>query len=229
LDSKITVEKLHDFLVDVPGILEDMERLLVWRLDVRGREEFKQKHCQQALTALEGLYSWRWDWEREFPNATSLIRSSDLDSEEVFLLPSSPFETVIWFSEHYRATELIVYNAIRLLLIMALKRAGIAIEAHHSLDAVNDPLLPMQGSQHEVAVEICRMSSFHLQSFHQSSGAFMLLFPLNVALLHLDGDKDGVKPWLQKVLAIIADLHGFEVGRRDFRSIILRRKQAWSK
>lgn len=206
-----------------------MERLLVWESDVPGRDEFKEQHCQQAFTTLEGLYSWRWDWEREFPNATFIIRPSEVSSKDFFLLPSSPFETIIWFSDHYRATELILYNAIRLLLTMALERAGIDIEVHLPLNGVNDPLLPMQGSRHEVSVEICRMASFHLQSFHQSSGAFMLLFPLNVAFWHLDGDKDGIKHWLQKVLAIIADNHGFEVGRRDFRSLILRRQQAWSR
>ncbi|KAJ5527800.1 hypothetical protein N7513_011959 [Penicillium frequentans] len=229
LDSKIPIERLHDCLVNVPGIVEDMERLLAWDSDRPGRAEFKEKHCQQAFATLEGLYSWRWDWQREFPNATSLVRPIDIESEGFCLLPLSPFETVIWFDEHYRATELIVYNAIRLLLTMTLEKAGIDIETHHSFDGVNDPLLPMQGSRHEVAVEICRMSSFHLQSFHQSSGAFMLLFPLNVALHHLDGDKDGVRPWLQKVLAIIADMHGFEVGRRDFKSLIMRRRQAQSK
>ncbi|KAJ5637674.1 hypothetical protein N7490_007553 [Penicillium lividum] len=228
LDSKIPVERLHDFLVDIPGILEEMERLLAWDPNLPGREEFKEKHCQRTFRTLEELYSWRWDWQREFSNSTYLIRPTDLDFEDSFLLPSSPFETVIWFSTPYRATELIMYNSIRLLLTMALETAGIDIEVPASVNGVNDPLLPMQGSRHDVAVEICRMSNFHLRSFHQSSGAFMLLFPLNVALRHLDGDKGRVKPWLQGVMAIIADLHGFEVGRRDFRSMIMEQKQVQS-
>ncbi|KAJ5946676.1 hypothetical protein N7454_003515, partial [Penicillium verhagenii] len=226
LNSKTPTEKLHDFLVDVPGILEDMEHLSSWKEGVPGREEFAHNHCQRAFMTLQGLYAWRWEWQRQFPNATYPIRPTDLHPEDFSLLPSSPFETVIWFTEPSRATELIGYNAIWLIVTMALEKAGIDIEVSQSLSEVSDPLLPMQGNRHDVAVEICRMSSFHLQSFHQSSGAITLLFPLNVALFHLDGDKGGVKPWLQNVLAIIADRHGFEVGRRDFKSMVRKRQQS---
>lgn len=135
----------------------------------------------------------------------------------VLFLPSScPFKTLIWFHEDLRATELIIYNAARLILTAALEEAKVKISIPVPPAYVSDPLLPMQGSRYDVAVEICRMATFHLQRAQQSMGAFMLLFPLNSALRHLGDDRGGVRSWLLKLLAAMADRHGFEVGTRRY-------------
>lgn len=42
----------------------------------------------------------------------------------------------------------------------------------------------------------------------------MLLFPLNVAYRNLEPDSDEAK-WMEKIMAVIADIHGFEIGRRQ--------------
>lgn len=71
----------------------------------------------------------------------------------------------------------------------------------------------MEGNRHEIATEICRMADYHLSCFRRNSGAFMLVFPLNVAYLHLDPSATEIRSWLQSVMAVIADSHGLEIGR----------------
>lgn len=178
-------------------------------------EDFKLAFCSRVFATLEALYSWRWDWEQKFPNSTSLISPANLDHETSLLLPPSPFKSIIWFTSPHRAAELMNYNAIRLIATRALEVVGVQIDMPSSNIPISDPLLPMEGTRHDVAVEICRMADYHLHSFRESSGAFMLIFPLNVAHLHLSQDGGQIKPWLEAVMSVVADLHGFELGRRE--------------
>ncbi|KAJ5281847.1 hypothetical protein N7478_007219 [Penicillium angulare] len=215
LESRMPLEKLHDYLVDCPGILEDLDRLRAWGPNVPGKAEFQANFAMRAHLLLEGLYSWRWRWQEDFPDATYLISTATLDPAVALYLPSScPFKTLIWFHDDHRATELIIYNAAQLIITAALDEAGVEIKIP-ATPYLSDPLLPMQGRRYDIAVEICRMASFHLQKARNSMGAFMILFPLNSALRHLD-DRGGVKKWLLKLLQAMADMHGFEVGTRRY-------------
>jgi hypothetical protein len=212
-------DRLQDMMCDLPGFLEDIDRYLAWPPDKPGREEFKAAYCQRVSATLEALYTRRWDWQQKFPDATTLISPNDLDPEVSMPLPPSPFQTIVWFTDPYRAAELMTYNAIRLIMTRSLEMAGIQVDTSSSSVATSDPLLPMQGSRHDVAVEICRMVDYNLHHLRRSSGAFMILFPLSVAYLNLDGDRDGAKSWLETVMSMIADSHGFEVGRRERRQL----------
>jgi hypothetical protein len=215
LNTRTPLDELHDFLCDLPGITEDVDRILTWNSNESGMEEFKAAFCSRVLATLEALYSWRWDWEQKFPNSSSLISPTDLDHETSLVLPLSPFKSIIWFTSPHRAAELMNYNAVRLIATRALEVVGVQIDKPSSNIPISDPLLPMEGNRHDVAVEICRMADYHLHSFRQSSGAFMLIFPLNVAYLHLSQDSGQIKPWLEAVMSVVADLHGFELGRRE--------------
>jgi uncharacterized cysteine cluster protein YcgN (CxxCxxCC family) len=42
----------------------------------------------------------------------------------------------------------------------------------------------------------------------------MLLFPLNVAYRNLEPESDEAR-WMEKIMAVTADIHGFEIGRRE--------------
>ncbi|KAJ5248774.1 hypothetical protein N7468_000225 [Penicillium chermesinum] len=215
LDSKVPLQELHDYMVDVPGILEDMDTLVAWPPGVPGRSEFKDQAAQRALELLNLLYAWHWEWIRKFPSATFTISTAGLDPETAMPIPPSPFESILWFNDSYRGTELITYNALRLILMICLELTGILTPGIPSAIGVNDPLLPMQGTRHDIAVEICRMADYHLHSFRRSLGAFIILFPLNVALVHLDENATEIKRWLRQKMARVADSYGFEVGRDD--------------
>lgn len=215
LDSKMPASHLQDHLSDLPGFLEDMDRVVNWPSNKPGLNEFKAAYGGRVYATLEAVYAWRWDWEQKFPNATYLISPEDLEAETTFRLPRSPFQSIVWFANAYRATELITYNCIRLIATRALEISGLTIDIPLSETNSTDPLMPMQGTRHDVAVETCRMMIYHLHVLRRSSGAFMLLFPLNVCYLHLDGDDEGAKTWLEGVMAVVADTHGFEIGRKE--------------
>lgn len=211
LESKTPSDLLDDILCDIPGILEDLSTALSWDPNVPGNTEFTKWFIPRVLSTLESLYSWRWTWELEFPNSTFITTPIEFDTPTKSL-PPSPFKSIIWFSNPHRATELIVYNAMRLILTRSLEIAGLR-QDQSPPQAVNDPLLPMEGTRNDIATEICRMADYHLSCFRRNSGAFMLVFPLNVAYLHLDPGSTEIRSWLQSVMAVIADFHGLEIGR----------------
>lgn len=210
LESKTSSDLLDDILCDIPGILEDLSAALSQHPNVPGNTEFTTWYIPRVLSTLEALYSWRWTWELEFPNSTFI--TTPVHSDSIQSLPPSPFKSIIWFSNPHRATELILYNAMRLILTRSLEIAGLRQDTNQQQE-VNDPLLPMEGNRHEIATEICRMADYHLSCFRRNSGAFMLVFPLNVAYLHLDPSATEIRSWLQSVMAVIADSHGLEIGR----------------
>ncbi|CAG8936161.1 unnamed protein product [Penicillium salamii] len=213
LDSKTPTDTLHDVLCDIPGILEDLSGALSWTPNVPGNIEFTSWFIPQVLSTLESLYSWRWDWQSRFPNSTFITTPVEYGIDTISL-PPSPFKSIIWFSDPNRATELIVYNALRLMLTRTLQIVGVQQE-DIQLQGASDPLLPMEGNRNDIATEICRMVSYHLSCFRRSSGAFNLVFPLNVAYLHLDPNSTAIRSWLESVMAVIADSHGFEIGRSE--------------
>lgn len=214
LHQKLPLDNLHDILCDIPGYLEDLDNLGNWPPGRTGKEDFLASVRKRILTSLESLYSWRWEWEKDFPASTYTISPNGLDPETSRPLPPSPFQSVIWFVNSYRANELMTYNAIRLILTRSLELSGLNPEVANTTIA-SDPLLPKEGTRHDVAIEICRMVDYHLHCFRRSSGAFMIIFPLNVAYLHLNEDTYGIKPWLESVMDLVADTHGFEIGRRE--------------
>lgn len=97
--------------------------------------------------------------------------------------------------------------------MQALQIAGADLD-NIQVEDFSDPLLPMQGNRNDIAIEICRTVDYHLH-YLKSTGAFMLLFPLNVAYVHLDRKSTEIRGWLERVMADVADSHGLEVGRSE--------------
>ncbi|KAJ5515996.1 hypothetical protein N7527_007556 [Penicillium freii] len=213
LGSKTPTDLLQDIMCDIPGILQGQSEAALWDPNDSRKEELTFVFIPRVLSTLEALYSWRWNWESQFPNSTFITTPIEYISSGPIYVPPSPFKSVIWFQDPHRAVELIVYNAILLILLRALQIAG-ADPDNVQLEGLSDPLLPMQGNRNDIAIEICRMVDYHLHCL-RSTGAFMLLFPLNVAYLHLDQQSTEAQSWLEGVIADLADSHGFEVGRSE--------------
>jgi hypothetical protein len=77
-------------------------------------------------------------------------------------LPPSPFKTVIWFTDPYRANELIVYDSVLIIVLKAAERLGLNLgESHSSMANPSDLLLPIQSNRNEVAIEVCRTVDYH--------------------------------------------------------------------
>ncbi|RHZ63010.1 hypothetical protein CDV55_106098 [Aspergillus turcosus] len=212
MSSKTPIDYLHDVFCDIPGLLEDLDKVIAWDPDMPGRDEFLGQVRQNTLSTLEILYSWRCKWQEDNPDTAFFIPSSNSGSDG---LSPSPFQTVIWFTDPYRANELIVYDSVLLIVLKAAEGLGLNLgESHSSMKNWNDSLLPIQSNRKEIAIEVCRTVDYHLHCVQRSSGAFMLLFPLNVAYRNLEPDSDEAK-WIEKIMAVTADIHGFEIGRRQ--------------
>ncbi|GIC87264.1 uncharacterized protein Aud_003648 [Aspergillus udagawae] len=212
IGSKTPIDYLHDVFSDIPGLLENLDRVTAWSPNIPGRDEFLGQVRQNALSILEILYSWRCKWQEDNPDTAFFIPSSNSGSDG---LPPSPFKTVIWFTDPYRANELIVYDSVLLIVLKAAEGLGLNLgEPHSSMTNPSDLLPPIQSNRNEVAIEVCRMVNYHLHCLQRSSGAFMLLFPLNVAYRNLEPESDEAR-WMEKIMAVTADIHGFEIGRRE--------------
>ncbi|KAJ5610848.1 hypothetical protein N7510_007567 [Penicillium lagena] len=210
-DAKTPTDRVLDILCDIPGILEDYDRALDPMTP--NQAQFTAELCTKILSTMDALYNWRWAWQEEFPNATYLTVPNNASSPGSMQLPPSPFQTVIWFQDPLRATELSFYDSLLLILQGMCERFGIGMEPSF-VPLMSDPLLPMQGTRMDTTREICRMADYQLHDLRRSSGAFMLLFPLNVAYRNLIPNSVEAL-WLEKIMALIADTHGFEMSRRE--------------
>jgi hypothetical protein len=76
-----------------------------------------------------------------------------------------------------------------------------------------NPLInPGQGDRLDgLALEICRLVDYCLQSKYAGLGAITLLFPLRVAYKTLQHDRR-VASWLERMSRDIAESRGFEIG-----------------
>ncbi|GIJ87957.1 hypothetical protein Asppvi_006873 [Aspergillus pseudoviridinutans] len=212
MGSKTPIDYIHDVFCDIPGLLEDLDKVIAWDPDIPGRDEFLGQVRQNALSILEILYSWRCKWQEDNPDTAFFIPSSNSGSDG---LPPSPFKTVIWFTDPYRANELIVYDSVLLIVLKAAEALGLNLGGpHSSMTSSSDLLHPVPSNRKEVAIEVCRTVDYHLHCLQRSSGAFMLLFPLNVAYRNLEPESDEAR-WMKKIMAVTADIHGFEIGRRE--------------
>ncbi|KAB8239558.1 Zn(II)2Cys6 transcription factor domain-containing protein [Aspergillus alliaceus] len=213
MESKTPTDDLHDVLCDIPGLLEDFDKQTIWDPNIPGRALFQAQLCQRLLSILKELHCWRWKWQDDFPNTAFSAPLNEPLSPNPTKLPRSPFKNIIWFTDPCRATELITYDALLLILLRTAELLRMHIPNLVSTD-LSDPLLPMQGTIEDIAIEICRMVEYHLQDLQRSSGAFMLLFPLNIAYRNLPARSTEAN-WLEEIMAVVANIHGFEISRRE--------------
>ncbi|KAF4634709.1 hypothetical protein G7Y89_g3393 [Cudoniella acicularis] len=199
--------ELHNMLCDMPGLLEDVERLQSPELDFTCRELLYRDLCENLLNHLNSLHRWRWEWESNNPNACYEVISD-----------STPFQTVLYFSSLAPANEITFYNAMLLLLLkLGLQILELDFNASpsnplHTRDRSKNPLyLPTQApNPAAIATEICRSVEYHLLNHHSSAGAFCLLFPLRMAYQTFQSTSRESK-WLESVMVRVADLSGFEI------------------
>ncbi|KAE8327072.1 hypothetical protein BDV39DRAFT_205203 [Aspergillus sergii] len=204
-ESKTLIDCLHDTMCDAPGLLEAVDSFMVG-----GDEMARPGLCEKAIAMLEELYTWRWKWQRTYPDASYIISVDVSMQESTSTSIPRPFETILWFHDFSRAQELCFYGSI-LLIVLRMCEFLHCRPDPTSKESINDPLLPMEGSRRDIAIEILRMVDYHLDCLQGSVGALMLIFPLNVARRNLELDSDIA--WLDQVMAQIADTHGFEMGR----------------
>ena len=208
--SKTLNIALHDFLCDIPGLLEDETTLLNSDTD---SFQLHESLSQKTVLCLKDLYEWRVAWQQEHPNFCQEVPTSDKEENPLF-------RTVLHYSDLPCANAIAVYNAILLLLLgLASRVIGPAfdpsIPALHLTQHLNyHPLYPPDSAPRAeaIATEICRSVEYHLVNDKSNIAAFCLLFPLRIAYLAFEPRAREAK-WLREVMTNLADVSGFEISR----------------
>ncbi|RFU33087.1 hypothetical protein B7463_g3219, partial [Scytalidium lignicola] len=219
-ESKSSVDYLIDILCDMPGIMEDLRLLQDTPVGSRNLSEIWISFGQRIKSSMECLYRWRVKWEEDFSNTYHPVGLDRLRALKAGQLETYPFETAIFFTEPGRASELSLYNSMLVLFHRAVaKLPPVVLNTVVPIAFLPDTyyggpysavlLLPGQGSVEEIVFEICRTVYYQLLSYPGTSGAFYLMFPLQVAYRNVD-PKSRVAKWLSELISYVANIHGFE-------------------
>jgi len=185
-EPKSVITRLIDIIVDLPGLAEDCNTARSYGNPVDRTTAIFQSTYRGVLSHLRDLYEWRAEWELAFPAVSMEVES-----------PISTFDTILSYSTLEDANAIGLYNT----AFLCLYQIGIGIvgaKFDASLPAfglswktTNPALIPAgQANGVDAAIELCRSVEYHLLPHHASAGAFMLLFPMNLALASLPSDSE---------------------------------------
>ncbi|KAJ5489410.1 hypothetical protein N7539_004300 [Penicillium diatomitis] len=199
LDAKLPIEELQDLLCDLPGQLEDVDKILTWEKDELSKAALHSALCSRIFATLSKPFTLAdGSGSRCFRVAHTWLSPCDLVHRPI---PCPRFDDIQHHSVDCYTDHL--------------KRSACMLATRCPIDLKMTPFFLWKGQETKWLLKYCRMVDYHMHSLRRSSGAFMLIFPLNVAHLHLDQDTGEIKTWLEAVMAVVADYHGFEVGRRE--------------
>lgn len=213
-ESKTTILYLHDQLCDIPGLMEDAATLQTTPLNSDGRVYEQLILSQKILVHLRILYEWRSSWAKQNPNSWHEVPSQYPKNERI-----SP--TVFQFKDLIIANEVIIYNAI-LLLLHRLGHQTFGPNFDASISALDLPTDHDYGALYapgsapnvqQIGMEICRSVEYLLSEVRVNAGAFFLLFPLTIACQVYEPCSREAE-WLGGIMNKIADNSGFEIGRK---------------
>jgi hypothetical protein len=208
-EAKTLLSLLYDQMVQLPGILEDMEAL---RTKKRSSPADVLRISQNVYTQLRELFSWRAAWEAEYPSCAFEVPVTD---------PSVPFSTALHYTNLLRAIELALYNT-AFFLLYRVGRILIGPDFNPTTASTSiaitrtNPSLILPGDQstvYEIAMEILRSVPYAMLEPHQNGGSFQFIFPMRVVVEVI---REGSKEWnyLKRIFAEIADNAGFVMARR---------------
>ncbi|KAK7513813.1 hypothetical protein IWZ03DRAFT_241887 [Phyllosticta citriasiana] len=235
-EARSPSSRLLDVLSYVPGLLENEDSL-------KERSDSDAITLRASLLAqtqqhLQDLFKWRWEWERQNPDAAHAVPAS-VEPGGPTEIPQG-LETVLRYKRFIQANEICLYNAVLLWLLRFLgdlcPSEPITSPRYYSPSAASDSssdeyaeltrkilhettptplLLPGQArTLKQPALEICRSFEFLLENFaHTQDTALAWLMPLSLAYYVLKDDKPYVE-WVR------TKLDGFQ-GKPPFRDVTL--------
>lgn len=213
--SKISVFYLHDILVDIPGLMEDVDILQHMNDEMPQHQIHFASLSRKIIDHIRALYEWRASWQQMHPDSAAEVLTSALSEPETY-----PSPTVLAFSSIDQANEIMFYNT----LLLVLMRLGIRVigpDFDPSLLALDLPTgldySPLHGpglapNMQAIATEICRAVEYHMNNGNRSIVALFLLFPLRVAYQTFEPDSREAH-WLGNILGKIADITPFKFSR----------------
>ncbi|KAG5964130.1 hypothetical protein E4U57_005577 [Claviceps arundinis] len=225
-ESKLPGSLLMDVFVDIPGIVEDADRLkeevAKMKMGLTSAEEvdaLRTKVQNKVLASIHSLSEYRWKWEDMYPRVCWKTRINAANTLCLDDEGNPLFDTCLNFVGMKRTLEILFYNASRLLLFRLCDLTGVHEAASTNLEHVwqrhgpflNPLLLPGMGTPEAHALEICRIVDYLMNGDQNYHGAFILLFPLRVAQIQLLSSPK-MYNWIGKMLKQFADEKGLGIG-----------------
>ncbi|KAI9760607.1 MAG: GAL4 enhancer protein [Chaenotheca gracillima] len=204
---------LEDVLVEIPGMLEQLEHLKA--VETMTPESIAALHADlkpRVDAALRTLVEWRKEWDVDHPGsceefATELVSGLTVDEEGQPL-----FDTVLMFKNLERVADIGYYFAGLILLILAKERLS-ALKSDDTAPTVEreppaaktNPLYwpsdpPDMVDAHNAAAEICRLVDYNLLPQHRSLGSLQMIFPIRIALHVPSIDSSPLGDWLKRIV-----------------------------
>ena len=164
----------------------------------------------QCNEKLRELSEWYRNWVSDFDTCRYEVDTSQ--SSYTSIEAGGPlFPSILYFTDVWRAYEICVHNALRILLLRLHSQMR-RMSTMSPGQTKSSDFIEIRSSVEELAIEICRSVDYFLNK-HGQMGALLVMFPAQIALLALDRTPE-VAIWLMNVLAKIAKSDGLEIGRQ---------------
>jgi hypothetical protein len=191
---------LLDILADVPGILHDYE---VIRTST-STPAFAALLRQRVRGQLLALHDWG-QHRRTLPPAVD-HRPPPSSAETAFLALQALHSAILLCLAP--ACETLSVDA------LLLEIAAICPRSDYP-GSLMEPGIPTHAAaKTALALHICLLANLCFGNDPSSTGAFLFIFPLQVASQYLEADSDEAR-WAEQVMkSVIVETHGFELGRQ---------------
>lgn len=239
--KKESIDFLVDLISDVPELLE-MARFKTDQPDqpIGWAQAQTAQMLIRTSTLLEKLDEWKISWERTNPYSyfeASTSKSSNADRHKytsflatdksdvdisssqpastTSLLADSPFPTLLQFSGLWRAYELCLYNATRIIVlevyISLIRLQGQAETSHSKHSNLQLDPIALDSQVRALAIDICRSMYYLCIEAQGSLHTVLIIFPARLAYNSLDrGSRESI--WLGRILETFAATRGFAMG-----------------
>lgn len=177
---------------------------------------------------LHVLQAWKKEWDTANPTAAQPSPPSSYLLTSPDDLPYELFGSPLNFPDTLCANEFTVYNTNLFLLLSLVHHYQLAAPNRKLSTEFLKSLLPLAPenphpvpranlvvkTRRQAAINVCRAVPYHLLfEANGFSGAYLLMFPLNVMLRLFQSGSDEAS-WIRLILGRIRDKWGFETGSR---------------
>lgn len=184
---KPPTQTLFDVVADIPGLLQDSDELQSQTDGLRTGSE--RNLCDRMLSTLGMLFTWRFQFEKAFPNMAYSVAVEPSTVLSHLQIPEVYASKSFWFTRFDRAQDLLCYNAAVLVVLQLLEAWDISARMSEvfsngallvrPLGPLQSLLLPSPGITLEhVLEEIHRSVAYFLHPMHSRSGFLALFSPL---------------------------------------------------
>ena len=209
--SKTAYDYLVDVLCHIPYFLEIVAHRSESYTGVIPEQDDYKVLEKQLIELLESLKDLHDAWGAQWPNAYWLVSPQPISPSEAkdTKFPQSPYETVLHFTDMWRANDFCIFNMALILALLLLQDVAEPQVVQNTLRRMfpQSPCCSIQS----LAIPIGRTAEYLLLDQHGSLGFICYTFPATIAYLALDKDSPHTK-YIYEVFERNAASSGFGFG-----------------